>query len=211
LQSESSRSAAARERKRAGGRDSPFGNRPPSLSQQNRARDPPSRNDDGAEDNDLVEGGSRSKVARKKAGHDLINPRYSMFPSSPAAAAAAAAAGLHQTQLNQHAQLHAHQLHQQYLQLQTQMLIMQHQLQHQQDMARSQQKANNSREFDETNVYVAHLPITMTHEEFFELMSKFGTVVSSRILVGDHWRKKGVKGVGFARYLVKKFPTPKYF
>ncbi|CAG0916909.1 unnamed protein product [Notodromas monacha] len=139
---------------------------------------------------------SGSNEGRHKAGDDYVNPRFAMYPSSPAAAAAAAAAGLH----HQSQHMHAHQLHQQYLQLQTQMLIMQHQIQHQQEQARlAQQKQASTREFDETNVYVAHLPVTMTHEEFFELMSKFGTVVSSRILVGDHWRKKGVKGVGFAR------------
>jgi hypothetical protein len=108
--------------------------------------------------------------------------------------------------------LQAQQVHQHYLNMQAQLMVMQQTLDQQeqglvqqlpvQQQQQEPPRRGSSRDLDETNVYVAHLPITMTHEEFFDLMSQYGTVVSSRLLIGDHWRKKSVKGVGFARYLI---------
>ncbi|CAG0914150.1 unnamed protein product [Notodromas monacha] len=57
----------------------------------------------------------------------------------------------------------------------------------------------DGRQLDTTNVYVAHLPATFGQQDFVDLMSRFGTVVSSRLLAGEHWKKKGVRGVAFAR------------
>lgn len=57
-------------------------------------------------------------------------------------------------------------------------------------------------EADPTNLYIANLPLQMTDIELANLLSPFGTVVSTRILV--HVLTKKSRGVGFARMETKE-------
>jgi hypothetical protein len=130
--------------------------------------------------------GSLSKVAqRKKGGQEA------------AYASAEASSTQGQKRQNQAVISQLQQLLQQLMQIQGQVIAMLRELM-QQDLA-DQPKKNDSRVIDETNVYVAHLPPSMTGEEFARLMGRFGTVLSSRLIIGDHYLKKNIKNIGFAR------------